>query len=212
MIHPTAILYPNVFLEEDVEIGPYCVIGGDAQHRSAPTRFGVRIGAGAIIREHVTIHAGTERVTTIGRRCYIMAGAHVSHDGEIGDDVTLAMRVTLGGHVWVGGGANLGIGTVVHQRGRVGALAMVGMASVVTRTRNVPDFAKAYGAPAIVHGVNEVGLRRAGWTEGQITEAARRLGVACGHRTLPSGQQALRAGEHDSASIERDDDCPIAGL
>ena len=51
--------------------------------------------------------------------------------------------VLLGGRVVVGDRANLGLGTVVHQRRVVGPDVMVGMGSVVTR--DVPPCAKAFG-------------------------------------------------------------------
>jgi acetyltransferase-like isoleucine patch superfamily enzyme len=34
IIHPTAIIGPNVTIEDDVFIGPYCVIGTHAEYRS----------------------------------------------------------------------------------------------------------------------------------------------------------------------------------
>jgi acyl-[acyl carrier protein]--UDP-N-acetylglucosamine O-acyltransferase len=33
IIHPTAIIGPNVTIEDDVFIGPYCVIGTHAEYR-----------------------------------------------------------------------------------------------------------------------------------------------------------------------------------
>jgi acyl-[acyl carrier protein]--UDP-N-acetylglucosamine O-acyltransferase len=61
IIHPTAIIGPNVTIEDDVFIGPYCVIGTHAEYRSKvnertdePGR--VLIGRGTTIREFVTVH------------------------------------------------------------------------------------------------------------------------------------------------------------
>jgi UDP-N-acetylglucosamine acyltransferase len=52
-IHPTAIIHANASLADDVEIGPYCIIGD-----------GVSIGAGTVIGPHTRI----EGKTTIGER------------------------------------------------------------------------------------------------------------------------------------------------
>jgi hypothetical protein len=61
------------------------------------TVSGVRIGAGAVIREHVTvnrsIHAGGW--TTVGAGAFLMAASHVGHDCEVGDHVVLANAVLL---------------------------------------------------------------------------------------------------------------------
>jgi len=48
-IHSTAILGKNVQLDEDVVIGPYCVVGDD-----------VAIGAGTVLQAHVTIARGVK--------------------------------------------------------------------------------------------------------------------------------------------------------
>ena len=47
-IHPTAVIDPQAQLGEDVEVGPYCVIEGP-----------VRIGAGTVLRPHVTLLGDT---------------------------------------------------------------------------------------------------------------------------------------------------------
>jgi UDP-N-acetylglucosamine acyltransferase len=89
-----------------------------------------------------------------------MNKVYVGHDGEIGDGVVVASSVTMGGHVSVGDNANLGLGAIVHQRRVIGPGVMLGMGSVVTR--DVPPFAKSFGNPARVQGVNTVGMTRQG--------------------------------------------------
>ena len=89
-----------------------------------------------------------------------MNKVYVGHDGDIGDGVTMASSVTLGGHVSVGDKANLGLGAIVHQRRVIGPGVMLGMGAVVTR--DVPPFAKAFGNPVRVQGVNTVGMTRQG--------------------------------------------------
>ena len=73
--------------------------------------------------------------------------------------------------------------TVVHQRRVIGPGAMVGMGSVVTR--DVPPFAKAYGNPCRVHGVNAVGMSRGGLPQ----EAVDFVSAAYGRGSVPHGQE-----------------------
>ncbi|WP_346621882.1 UDP-N-acetylglucosamine acyltransferase [Blastococcus montanus] len=200
-VHPTAVIGPGVELGADTVIGPYAVltgpcrigdrtwIGAHAVIGAAPEirghepglpwgghtdDLGVEIGDDSTVREFATVHRGTRRPTRIGNRCFVMNKVHLGHDAVVGDDVTLAVSTILGGHVEVGDGANLGLACVLHQRRIVGPGAMVGMSSVVTR--DVPPFAKAFGAPARVRGVNEVGMVRRGIDSGDIAALAEYYG------------------------------------
>ena len=123
-----------------------------------------------MIREGAQIHQGWKTQTRLGDDAFIMNQAYVAHDCHLADGVTLASSVLLAGHVNLGLGANLGLGTVVHQRVQIGAGSMVGMGSVVTH--DVPPFAKAYGNPARVHGVNSVAMERQGMSRRSIDQVA----------------------------------------
>lgn len=181
-IHPTAIVEDSVRVGEGNIIGPFAVITGDVRigdgnwigagvvigappevrsfdHRNG-TSAGVVIGSRNVIREGAQIHGGWKSATTIGDDGFLMNQVYVAHDGQLGHRVTLASSVLLAGHVAVGDGANLGLGTTVHQFRVVGAGTMVGMGSVVTR--DLPSYAMAYGIPARVYGANRVGLERQG--------------------------------------------------
>lgn len=48
-VHPTAIIDPKAHLDRDVSVGAYCVIGPN-----------VRIGAGTVLHNHVTVQRDTE--------------------------------------------------------------------------------------------------------------------------------------------------------
>jgi UDP-N-acetylglucosamine acyltransferase len=151
---------------------------------------GVTIGSGTVVRELVTIHQGHHEPTVVGSGCYLMNKVYVAHDGQVGDRVTMASSVTLGGHVHVGDDANLGMCTVVHQRRVIGPGAMVGMGSVVTR--DVPPYAKAYGNACRVRGANSVGMTRGGLPQ----DAVDFLAAAYARGAVPDGQEpppALRA-------------------
>lgn len=192
-IHPTAIIGAGVDLGDDNVIGPYCVIvgpcrigngnwlapsvsiGTPAEYRGGPHPVGwegeldgagVVIGDRTTIREFVTINQGTAETTRVGDDCYLLARSHLGHDSVIGDSVTLACNVALGGHTRVWSWATVGLGTVVHQHGRIGPGAMVGMASSVRKP--IPPFVVAVGNPARVTGANRVGLRRLGCSDAVI--------------------------------------------
>lgn len=201
-VHATAIIGPGVELGVDNIIGPYAVItgpcrigdrnwiGAHAVIGAAPeirghelglpwggetTDRGVEVGDDTTLRELTTVHRGTHRLTRIGSRCLVMNKSHIGHDAVIDDDATLSPHVTVGGHAEIGGGANIGMAGTLHQRRVVGPGAMVGMGAVVTR--DVPPYAKAYGAPARVRGVNEVGMRRRGISDDDIAALAERYGA-----------------------------------
>jgi UDP-N-acetylglucosamine acyltransferase len=130
---------------------------------------GVVIGNDVVIREYVQIHQGSLTPTSIGDRSFLMNQTYIAHDCQVGIESVLASSVLLAGSVVIGPGANLGMGTTVHQGIVVGKLSMVGMGSAVTR--DVPNFMKVYGVPARIHGVNEIGMDRAGMTTKEINSA-----------------------------------------
>ncbi|MGQ9426079.1 acyl-ACP--UDP-N-acetylglucosamine O-acyltransferase [Gilvimarinus sp. F26214L] len=92
MIHPTAIIDPSAKLADDVEVGPYSIIGPD-----------VEIGAGSRIESHVVLKGPTR----IGRNNHIFQFATVGDatpdlkfKGEdtrlvIGDDNVIREGVTI---------------------------------------------------------------------------------------------------------------------
>ena len=103
---------------------------------------GCPIGVGSILLANVSITADV----TIGEHVVVMPGATVTHDNVIEDYVTLAAGVTLGGGVHVGRGAYIGMNACVLPGRRIGARALVGMASAVLH--DVPDNETWAGVPA----------------------------------------------------------------
>src|SRR5215470_3514587 len=81
-------------------IHPFAALGQPPQDLGhSGGRSELVIGRNNMIREHVTMHAGTARgsmVTRVGDNGYFMVGSHVAHDCHIGDNVTLANNATLG--------------------------------------------------------------------------------------------------------------------
>ena len=100
-IHPTAVVEPGAHIAEEVQVGPYCVIGPK-----------VTLGAGTRLWNHVTI----EGHTTIGRGNRIFPFAcigtepqdtkYLGEDSllEIGDENTIREYVTINTGTDNGGG------------------------------------------------------------------------------------------------------------
>jgi UDP-N-acetylglucosamine acyltransferase len=151
-------------------IYPFASLGTPPQsvkYRGGPTRL--TVGADCDIRENVSMNIGTEddrAITEVGDRCFLMAGSHVAHDCKVGNGVTFANNVVLGGHVSVGDNVMFGGQAAVRQWVRVGEGAMiVGLAGV---RADVIPFGTAQGPLADLIGLNVVGLRRQGHSKADI--------------------------------------------
>ena len=177
-----SIVGPEVTLEDDAELGHHVILEGrvvvgararighgvvlggvpqDLKFKPG-TPSGVRIGAGTVVREYVTVHRSTkpEGWTEIGRDCLLMALSHIAHDCRLGDSVIVINYAGITGHCDIGDRATIGglVGVVPFTR--IGEHAYVGgMAKV---NADVPPYMLVEGQPATARGVNVVGLRRAG--------------------------------------------------
>ncbi len=187
-VGPYSIIGPHVKVGAGTAIGAHCVIEGhttigrdnrifqfnslgaipqDKKYAGEPCEL--LIGDRNTIREFCTLNIGTVQdagATRIGSDNWIMAYAHVAHDCQLGDQITMANAVTLAGHVQIGDWATVGGLTGVLQRMRIGAHAMVGFASHVGK--DVPPFMVVDGNPLAVRGVNLVGLRRREFSAARI--------------------------------------------
>ncbi|MFG0327130.1 MAG: acyl-ACP--UDP-N-acetylglucosamine O-acyltransferase [Phycisphaerales bacterium JB037] len=157
------------------QVWPFACLGmgpQDFKFKPGDVTAGIEIGADGLIREHATVHAATNdhTPTRIGDRIFMMAGAHVGHDGQVGDRVTMVNGASFGGHVTVQSDVTFGGSTVAHQFCRVGRLAFVSGLSGFSA--DVPPFCIAYGRNSI-GGVNVVGMRRAGIERAEITRVRR---------------------------------------
>lgn len=205
-IHPTAIIHPKAELDEEVQIGPFCVIGeevrigkGSKLHShvvvEGKTTIGKNnyifpfatlglvpqdlkfngekseliIGDNNKIREHATIHLGTEKggmLTKIGNNCLLMVGVHVAHDCRLDDDIVLANNATLAGHVVVESEVVIGGLSAIHQFVRIGRGAMIGGMSGVES--DVIPYGVVKGERAMLAGLNITGMKRHGINNDEI--------------------------------------------
>jgi UDP-N-acetylglucosamine acyltransferase len=123
------------------------------------------IGDDNTIREFATMHRGTAGgggLTRIGNHNLFMAYTHVAHDCRVGNGVIMSNAATLGGHITVEDHAIIGGLSAVHQFCRIGRHAFIGGCSAVHR--DVPPYAMAVGNRAKLVGLNQVGLKRQGFT------------------------------------------------
>jgi len=204
-------LISHVSLNGPVTIGsgatiyPNASLGFPAQDfkvkLGAPTG-GVVIGANAIIREHVTVHAATHETTptTIGDHIFMMVNSHVGHDAQVGSNVILVNNCALAGHTRLDDRVTFGACSTLHQFDRVGRLAFVSACAVVAT--DVPPFCMAYGRN-LISGLNLVGLRRNGFSREQIT--------ALRHAYRDTLRQNLPRSESIAILRERAALCPPAG-
>ena len=179
---------PKVKIGKDTEIGSHVVVTGnttigqrnriypfsyigtdpqDVRYHGEDTRL--VIGDENIIREYATMAVATakyQRITRVGSRNMLMSYCHVAHDCDVGDGVTVANSLAMGGHVRIEDGAVIGGIVGIHQFVSVGKYAFVGGLSRITQ--DVPPFLVTEGNHARARCVNTVGLKRNNFDEGRI--------------------------------------------
>jgi UDP-N-acetylglucosamine acyltransferase len=188
-----SIIGPGVTLGDGTRIGPHAVVTGrtsigarnrifqfasvgdipqDRKYGGEPTS--TTLGDDNVIREFVSIHAGTAQdrgTTTIGNGNLFLAYTHVAHDCVVGDFTTFSNNAQIAGHVTIGDFAMLGAYAGVHQFCRIGAHAMIAAGAIVLQ--DVPPYVTAAGYPAKPAGTNNEGLRRHGFSTDDIAAVRR---------------------------------------
>ena len=179
-IESHVVLKGPCVIGEDNHIFQFSSIGEDPQDKKyAGEVTELVIGDRNTIREYCTINRGTVQdtgKTRVGHDNWIMAYVHIAHDCVVGNQTVLANNTTLAGHVHVGDWAVLGGFTAVHQYCCIGAHALTGIFTAVTK--DIPAYVTAAGRPAVPRGINAEGLRRRGFSANRIS------GVREAYRTL----------------------------
>jgi UDP-N-acetylglucosamine acyltransferase len=206
-----SIVGPDVEIGPGTVVGPHAVLAGrttigarnriyqftsigeipqDRKYGGEPTR--TVIGDDNVIREYVSIHAGTAQdrgVTTIGNGNWLLGYVHIAHDCVIGNYTTFSNNAQLAGHVDIGDWVVMGGFSGCHQFCRVGAHAFVAAGAIVLQ--DVPPYVTASGYPAKPHGTNNEGLRRRNFTGEQIL-AVRRAYKTLYREELPLDEARAR--------------------
>lgn len=213
-VGPLAYVGPDVELDDDVSVGPHVAIvghtrvgarseihpfaclGGPPQHQSPGDEAArLEIGSDNVIREHATIHVGTQAgggCTRVGDHNFIMNSAHIGHDCQIGSHCIISSFSGLAGHVRVDDFAVLGAYTGVHQFARVGTGVMT--ASNTKLSLDAPPFAMVAGDRARLVGVNNVGLKRRGYSRERQQQIKRAFHILFrSQMQLSTALEAVRA-------------------
>ena len=143
-------------------IGPHTCIGTDPQSiGSFPEDTGVEIGDGNVVREFAQVHRSVTvgMPTRVGDGNLIMAGGHVAHDCQIGNQCILTNGAFISGHCVLGDRVNISSPAGIHQFVRIGYLAMISAGAGVGM--DVPPYMVVEGRNT-VRALNVVGMRRAG--------------------------------------------------
>lgn len=133
-VHPDAVIIGNVVLGAGASVWPGAVVRGDSGL--------IRIGDRTNIQDGTIVHTTQDWPTIIGADCVVGHRAHL--EGCVVED-----------------GCLIGSGSLVLNRARVHAGAVVAAAALVRQDTVVPAGALAVGVPATVR--EEAGLRQREW-------------------------------------------------
>jgi len=193
-VHPSVICEDGVIIGNNVTIGagckigaysiitgetiigennifyPHTIIGGDPQDYKFKGGGKLTIGNNNTFREFSTVHRGhlTDLGTVINDDNNFFTAAHVGHDCKIGNHNFLANNVLLAGHVELGSFINFSGNAGSHQFCRIGDHAMISGLSGIRQ--DVPPYALVQGDPAVILGINSIGLKRRGWSEEEVVK------------------------------------------
>ncbi len=165
-----AVIDGNTTIGNECTIHPFARIGGATQDLKFDGGTpGVIVGNNTVLRECVTINAGTHdgEMTEVGSECLLMAYSHVAHACKIGNGVIIANGTQLAGDVIVEDFAIIeGLAGAVQFR-RIGKMAFMG--AYTKATKDVPPFMIADGLNIQIRGFNKIGMARRGIPEKSIT-------------------------------------------
>jgi UDP-N-acetylglucosamine acyltransferase len=180
VLHAHVVISGRTTLGDGNEIHPFACIGAVPEDKKFRNEFVTytRIGSGNVFREYCTVNAGSmpEQATVIGDRGLFLSYSHIAHDCIIGNDVVISCDSKLSGHVEVADHAVVNGKTGVVQFVRIGAYAFIGGMNKVAK--DVLPYSIADGYPAVMRGINKVGLERGGFSAQQIRD------VRAAYRTL----------------------------
>jgi UDP-N-acetylglucosamine acyltransferase len=182
---------------EGTRIYPGAVVGETPQDlKYSGETTSVTIGKNNMIREYVTIHAGTPTgggETIIGDHGLFMNYVHIAHDCKIGNHVVIANSTQLAGHVEMDDHVKVGGVCAFNQFVRLGQYAYIAGDSSVNK--DVLPFAIAQGKYAVMRAANQIGMDRSGFSKDEIGAVRRALRIITkgDHTTIEQALQRVEA-------------------
>ncbi len=207
VVGPFCVVGSKVVLRSGVELKSHVVVTGDTEVGADTVVFSFSvigevpqdlkfagedtrlvIGERNRIREHVTMNAGTEGgggVTRVGDDGLFMAGCHIAHDAQIGNNVIVVNSAAVAGHCIIEDDVIIGGLCGIHQWVRIGRGAIIGAVSMVTN--DVIPYGLVQGPRGELDGLNLVGLKRRGVARSDITA------LRAAFQMLAQGEGAFQA-------------------
>jgi acetyltransferase-like isoleucine patch superfamily enzyme len=132
MIHPTALVDSAARLGAGVEVGPFSIVHGNVElgdgsvvgshcelgHPAAAGDVGpLRIGAGALIRSHSVLYAGSTfgELLQTGHRVTLREGVEAADDLRVGSLCDLQGDASFGRHVRLHSNVHIGRGSTIED-------------------------------------------------------------------------------------------------
>ena len=178
------VIKGDTFLGDENTVFPFAVLGEIPQDKKFNGEStSLEIGNRNQIREHVTINVGTRGgggITKVGNDGLFMAGCHIAHDSQVGDNVILVNNAALAGHCIIEDNVIVGGLSGVHQFVRVGEGAIIGAVTMVTN--DVIPYGLVQAPRGELDGLNLVGLKRKGVARADI------MALRAAFQTLSQGE------------------------
>ena len=154
-IHPNAVLYPEVVLNDRVEIHAGTVLGGDGfgyrqvsgRHVKIPHTGGLEVGSDVEIGANCAIDRATFEATRIGEGTKIDNLVMIGHNNQIGRHNLLCGQVGIAGSCTTGDNIVMAGQAGIKDKTQIGDGVIVGAQAGVHR--NIPSGQQVLGSPAI---------------------------------------------------------------
>jgi len=198
VLHSHAVVTGWTDIGDGCELFPFTSIGQIPQDKKfSGEKTRLTVGKRNRIREGVTMNTGTEGgggITRVGDDGLFLAGAHVAHDAQVGNNVVMVNNASLAGHCVVEDDVIIGGLSGVHQFVRIGRGAIIGAVTMVTH--DVIPYGLVHAPRGELEGLNLVGLKRKGVSRADI------MALRAAFQTLAQGEGAFL----DRARRLQDDD------